>query len=697
MKSLHKGRGYALAHAFTLLFCWQAASFAFPAFGEPPFPGIGDKTMVVWCTVADALQRGGGVVTLEANDRFDSIVFGECAQGRWMTGSELWKRTETDQAACSPETAGPEELLQIAAVYRGSEVSLYRNGNLYSRHHAAGQLSFEKSVSVLMGLRHRAMAHEPSAHFSGSIEESRLYGEALDQAVLRDLRPGDRTGPRPLAMWTFEDGTTKDGMGLFPDGRLLGGAYIEGGRLHLDGEEAYMETSIGGPKALDFVHFRPARERVGDVIPFYWDGVYHVFYLKGSGWGHITTRDLVHWRELPDALARGKEPGAPDGACCWTGSIVEHDGVFHLFYTGNNPEDPLGDQKVMRATSSDLVAWTKQPASTFYADGKYYWNRASNASIDDKQIPHHRAFRDPDVFWNPEAKAWWMALHAVLADGSNPAFALYSSEDLINWTPMPPLLVFPPSVSGDCPQVFYEQGKWYIIAADRHYTAAERVGGPYSPDMQPFGAGELFVPKTMSDGNRRILLGWIGDREEKEDGGKGVWGGVMCMARELYADARGRLRQRPVKEVVAAFSAVFPVPAAPEALTSIGVPPDFMLQVSLVPETTTATASIIMRHSDHDPASGYRLHLDFASGEAALEDNHRRYARDCELDPDQPVSVTAFAVGNVIEVFVNEAFAFTMRGYDRPEGQLTLQLSGARVANDSLRVQLPAGASKEQE
>ena len=119
--------------------------------------------------------------------------------------------------------------------------------------------------------------------------------------------------------------------------------------------------AAGESGGTSLIHFRPGSERLGDVIPYFDKGVYHVFYLKGSGWGHIASEDLVHWRELPDALEAGKGPGAPDGQNCWTGSIVKEGGKYRLFYTGKNSDDPKGEQKVMRASSPDLVTWTKEP------------------------------------------------------------------------------------------------------------------------------------------------------------------------------------------------------------------------------------------------------------------------------------------------------------------------------------------------
>ncbi|MHA1998974.1 MAG: hypothetical protein ACTSU9_12690, partial [Promethearchaeota archaeon] len=66
------------------------------------------------------------------------------------------------------------------------------------------------------------------------------------------------------------------------------------------------------------------------------------------------SNDLVHWRELPPAVRPGDKPTDPDYEGCWSGSIIEHEGVFYLFYTGKNSQDPKGDQKVMCAMSEVL-------------------------------------------------------------------------------------------------------------------------------------------------------------------------------------------------------------------------------------------------------------------------------------------------------------------------------------------------------
>src|SRR6476620_7468219 len=60
---------------------------------------------------------------------------------------------------------------------------------------------------------------------------------------------------------------------------------------------------------------------------FYHDGRYHLMYLYnrvGSGfhWGHVSSTDLLHWRNHPDAIM----PGNGDEGCFSGGAFVDDDG-----------------------------------------------------------------------------------------------------------------------------------------------------------------------------------------------------------------------------------------------------------------------------------------------------------------------------------------------------------------------------------
>ena len=86
---------------------------------------IKDKTLVVWAVPANLKQRGGSALTLDdMKSRFDGIIFGELAQGKWMAGSDYHRRSQKDQQACPAETADQNTFVQVAIVYEGKKITV---------------------------------------------------------------------------------------------------------------------------------------------------------------------------------------------------------------------------------------------------------------------------------------------------------------------------------------------------------------------------------------------------------------------------------------------------------------------------------------------------------------------------------------------------------------------------------------------
>lgn len=438
---------------------------------------------------------------------------------------------------------------------------------------------------------------------------------------------------------------------------------------------------------------------VADTIPFFWKGEYHVFYLHhglgtGTPWDHIVSRNLIDWRELPRALPLGAA-GEPDGGCVFTGCVLEHEGAFHIFYTGFNTAHTEGREHVMHATSPDLIEWTKHPEHTFKADGVHYQNIGGED------------FRDPFVFWNEAEGVWWMLLCARDGRTGKPAVGLSTSEDLVHWHQRRPL-VGNWSCPPECPDLFSMGGMWYLIASAQDWTTVHRFAddprGPwFESELCALDTPMFYAAKTLFDGHRRLLFGWIRElKEGRDDGIVGQnWGGAMGLPREIYAGRGGQLQTRPIDEATQLFSKkVYDMKADGKprpvegkwlygmqgcsavaretpACCRVETPDNYMLicRIQMAPE---GIFSLALRQQE-EPGTGYRLTLRPATSEIEFSGPGFSYPRRCLIDGEKPIKIQAFVQGTIIECFVNDAYAFSGRAYGHPKGDLGLSMECGKV------------------
>jgi arylsulfatase A-like enzyme len=454
-----------------------------------------------------------------------------------------------------------------------------------------------------------------------------------------------------------------------------------------------------------FVHFGvDSPGYVFDTIPFWHDGVFHLFFLNpvfdgqgkktGIKWSHAKTEDFVHWEAMPDALLPGNlDPN------CWTGSLMEKEGTFYLFYTGKSlPDRPdlKGDQKIMLATSTDLVHFEKQPDFNFYADGEIYWNKTINGPLDPNlQIHNQRdeSFRDPEVFWNPEYDEYWMLLHAREAESQKHCFGVYRSDDLLTWKPRQPLEIAVPVHQSniDCPDLFQLGGQWVLtFSGGPRYAIADRSEGPYG-NHRP-ADHNLYVPKTARDDQGRILVAGTVRPDI------GVAGGRGSMLREYYLSDDGRLLQRPLAEVLAAFSESVGTldDLAKNVVTGQAERTDEGLQLTRgkqvprvsLPEPADFLADFTVTL---DADSVFRLNFRRGGGQETMQtfeistlDNHIRLGtianhsdntrpvndRVHQVPAGEPVRVRLFAVGTILTAFVEDHHTLTMNAVSLDNTQL---------------------------
>lgn len=291
------------------------------------------------------------------------------------------------------------------------------------------------------------------------------------------------------------------------------------------------------------------------------DGVYHVFFQYNPGatthgdvhWGHARSIDLLTWTYSAVALA--PRPGGIDAAGCWSGCVVDDDGVPTAVYTA--VPDHAGNAGVALARSDrSLVEWRQ--------GGAFLAGTPADSAIDE--------VRDPFVFSH---RGHRYAVQGAGARHGRPQLLLYGCDDLEHWSELGPLLTDDDPVAAEvaaanlweCPNLARIDGRWVLLVSlwrgreETHELAGVRylIG-----DLMPAGAGLRFVaesggtvdegptfyaPQLLATPDRTLLWGWAWELgrtdQEVEDAG---WAGMLTFPRELFV-ADGQLRSRPAAEL----------------------------------------------------------------------------------------------------------------------------------------------------
>lgn len=156
--------------------------------------------------------------------------------------------------------------------------------------------------------------------------------------------------------------------------------------------------------------------------PMFHDGWYHIFYQGNPHapiwdhlcWGHLKSRDMVHWQSCLPALIPEKEPTAPDG--CWSGSsVIGKDGVPRIYFTAGN-ERIFPNQAVALALPDDkaLDNWHSLPQL-----------------VQEQDMGWMGEFRDPFVWL--EQDTYFMLVGSGNEQNGGGNAIVYSSEDGIRW------------------------------------------------------------------------------------------------------------------------------------------------------------------------------------------------------------------------------------------------------------------------
>ncbi|MFT4109100.1 hypothetical protein [Propionicimonas sp.] len=429
--------------------------------------------------------------------------------------------------------------------------------------------------------------------------------------------------------------------------------------------------------------YKPDHARFGDTIPFFWDGEFHIYYLKRyaddthdtpeTHWWHISTVDFVNVTEHGIAIRRGGAED-PDYSAA-TGSVVRIGDEFHAYYTGFRawPSATGRHQTVLRARSRDLVAWTKDPDFALLSDTDQF-------DADE--------WRDPFVFRDDEQGGYRMLIAAQRTDGPatrRGATAMATSPDGQTWTVDDRPFWSPGLYSmHECPDLFRLGDYWYLVYStltDRtvtRYRMSRSIDGPWvAPPVDELDGLGLYAGKTVSDGEHRYLVGWATNRVAGHDDGAWLWGGNL-VAHEITAAEDGTLRVRQPavaraeleRRAVGAPTTVSRRLEAPEGYASVSLAPlprSGFADLRLHPEAGARAFGVELRVDD-DRRHGYSVTFEPATHRVVV-DRLDRFGFDRPLDilpmdvPPGPLDVRLEFDGELFVLYV-DGRAITVRGYD---------------------------------
>jgi beta-fructofuranosidase len=438
--------------------------------------------------------------------------------------------------------------------------------------------------------------------------------------------------------------------------------------------------------------YRPIGAKTGDFIPFYAKGKYRLFYLHdirdtvkdaGIPWYQISTNDFVNFTEHGEMIPHGKRED--QDFYVYTGCVMEAHGRYHIFYTGHNGEfakqgKPL--QAVMHAVSDDLLKWDKIPEDTFYSPGGLY-------EMDD--------WRDPFVFWNEEAKEYWMLLAARLKTGDQylrGCTALCASKDLKSWVVREPFWTPGLYWTHECPDLFRIGDWWYLVFSaftqgyGTRYRMSRSPRGPWiTPPIDTFDTRAFYAAKTASDGQKRYLFGWNPTREQNKDEGEWQWGGNLVV-HEITQRPDGTLsvkvpdtidrffdRQIPIAvqssgsgaEQIRKNRVVINAEGMPACRSMGPLPGRCKIHVTLTFTENTSSCGIML-NADEDLKSAYYLRLEPNAHRMTFDWNGSPTVvdldRSMELSPGRPVELKIFIDGTICEVYVDGTTTLSTRRYN---------------------------------
>ncbi len=257
-------------------------------------------------------------------------------------------------------------------------------------------------------------------------------------------------------------------------------------------------------------HFTAARGWHNDPngLVFH-DGIYHLYFQHNPygwnwgnmHWGHAVSTDLVHWKQLDEALY----PPALHDMRFSGSAVVDHQNTSGFGRPGRPP-------LITAHTSTgrgEVIGYSLNNGKTFTG---YEGNPV---------VVHEHTGRDPKIFWYEPGGHWVMIVYDEKPDKNQQGiqiikrtFDIHTSPDLKHWTCRSAIPGF-----FECPELFElpvdgneKDTRWIVYDGMGDYLVGKFDGMVYAPESgkHDFHKGHFYASQTYNNmpGNRRVQVAW---------------------------------------------------------------------------------------------------------------------------------------------------------------------------------------------
>lgn len=430
---------------------------------------------------------------------------------------------------------------------------------------------------------------------------------------------------------------------------------------------------------------------VGDVMPYYENGKFHLFFLHdaktkpaGEGFHDIHSFETTNFKDFSyqgQLIPYGKQAEPDFGV--GTGSMIKVGTTYYYYYTGHNgnPAFLAGNprESVLLATSTDMKNWTKVKDFKITAPAGYF----------------DFEFRDPHVLYNSEDGKYWMLVSAQTSDKKAVILKFTSTNPSTgNWVVENPIYTTTAAenyIMLECPDLFKMGNYWYLVFSENwssnsgtHYRMATSPNGPWTtPANDRLDGSYFYAAKTVSDNTDRYLVGWTARKVPESNTGGKEWAGNL-VAHQLVQNADGTLGTKAIPALQTVFGQTAPVTVDHTTGSVSQNGTNFSLsansrvmfaklqkanQISFTLNTSSSGNAGLILAQANDGSNGYKIAIEPGTNRIAsyiISNGTEEIANAFSLSgiSGNSYRITAYISNDVCVVYVNDRVAFSNRVYD---------------------------------